>query len=661
MICIKKCVISKVVVLFLLPHMYVIDIVEGEGSRSVYHPPLIHHNVSTGPSASYTLRYSRYRKRKRRRINSSVCNVVLALVMVNNRTVIDVLDASRCGLDERQMSLVERSTSTDYATSIIKACVTGQDVDAQYNYEFFEFIGDAIINRHIIEYIIYNKYENLSHTSHNVGILTKLRSVFVSKRNLCVCSARLKLHRHCYTTRSIDKRQINDLENYESNSTSTFDEPVHSLHVDVESLMEDLMESFVGGLWYCLHVHGEASMKDINDILRKFIWTVVGDGAGHVDTNYERLNSARDRLQIAAKELYPDRIKSHVWHNKKMNIFTCRVTMDNDTRIVSQASSSRARDAVYDASMAAMRAMPELASYVPATSIVKTTRDVVDDNYDTNTRLLDEKRFDVINIIMKESSYGPSAIEDLDLIEIHKMRSAFSDHINNSDFNCNIGHFKADALMKYIVNTYVMLKYPHLRTSSGIRVIQSVNEKFRTQRSFMCALMGMLNCANISHETASQRVPVENVQASIFDAVVFCAYEMVEYRSPGAGDDMLLNFIDKCFQCMNLRIKYEYLVSPQLRLLNLAKHNNYTIEYLIKARGECNSSSPCNYREGTLMMTGGSRKVVIETTRAIDEKALKTALAVKGMDYMRYKLGIQERVPEAFSVNVSREDVLSHW
>lgn len=602
-------------------------------------------------------------------------------LQLTGEVVVDVL-LKEGGVDVLHYDTLVRVFQGEKIQRLLTAATTSKDVDATNNYEFFEYIGDAVINRFIIEYIR-NSYPDIACSAHNVGILTKLRSVFVGKRNLCRCSVKIGLHKYINTSLALDWNRLETTAVSESTyaaSSTIFDDPMPFVNREVESLMEDVLESFVGLVWYCMECDSNTDTAMINDIVRTLVWNVIGSGAGHVEPTYERLNSARDRLQIATKELYDNRITIQAVPSVSKSGFTATVYHDNET-VVSVGYGTSTRDAIFEASSAALRQLEGCCDYVPVTSRARhirvdqllSERGVFDDEY----RQKNLERFRCMLTAMSV----PLDLMSFDLTdyEIVKIQSVFSDACFDVDVNFNLEHFYADALMKQIINTVTLHKYPTLRCSVGIQILQSVNEKFRSFRALLSSKLGLMDIASISTDTLMQRVPTELAQTCMFDGMISVVHNVIEVRSPGRGDAVVTSFIDKCYKCIGMNISYEYLVSPQLRLLHMAKYYNLNLTYDVEVR---QPNVITNYRQGSLVvqnkfssaqpqskthatqqhddddderylvMKKSFNKIDVGTVRAIDEKAMKTKLAVRAITMLNQR-GMVEVPPDVYLLNSS--------
>ncbi|CAL44622.1 47.7 kDa RNAse III [Spodoptera frugiperda ascovirus 1a] len=232
-----------------------------------------------------------------------------------------------------------------------QAALTSKEYDNIFNYEYFEYIGDSVINRFIIDYIREN-YTDIHNIQQDIGVMTKLRSIYVGKWNLSKCCVSIGLNKfiRCQYA-GVDGRKLQVYgHRFKRNNASGVqcqpkvcadsvytDTTSTHIHRDVISLLEDVMESFVGALWCSL-----MGSPHCTKIVRQFVYGVIGDYAGIVEPSYVNLNSARDRLQIASKELFGDRITWRTVTNPDTS-YTCSVYMDGDT-VISSATAGRSRD-----------------------------------------------------------------------------------------------------------------------------------------------------------------------------------------------------------------------------------------------------------------------------------------------------------------------------
>ncbi|ABF70525.1 ribonuclease III [Trichoplusia ni ascovirus 2c] len=571
----------------------------------------------------------------------------LSTTLLSPNNIVKILYNNVSTLDLKYRDVIYDTMALEHVQLMLNASMVSKDVNSLYNYEFFEYIGDAIINRYIIEYIRH-KYVGIANTSHNIGIMTKLRSVFVGKRNLSKCSIRIGLHKFLNCAFPLDMVRLEQyaqtIHDSPNEIDTQFDEPNFALCRELESLMEDLLESFIGVLWYAMYRYSALPTKEINDIIKVVVWCIIGDGAGVVDPTYERLNSARDRLNIATKELYENRVSITTVPNETNNGFKSTILLDKKS-IIAIGHGSRTRDAICNASIIALNTLPGLLDYIPSTSVIKNyTIDIT--NYITTPQDID--RYHLLCDIM---SVHNIKFDDLKIDELITIRSAFTDPLIDADLNFNLGHFHADALIKNLLNTHIMGKYPCLRTSAGIQIMQSVNEKFRTHRSLLCSTYNLEKLANISIETRSQRIPMEIALMSIFDAVIVTMHTIVEYRYPGKGDELILKFINNCCECIGMKIEYEYLMSHQLRLAHMVKSNNLCLNYEIES-SKNNNSTFTNFRQGSMVISFKNSKktdLKIGSIRAIDDKSMKNILAANGVRAL-VSNGIPEIYPEAYTL-----------
>ncbi|CAL44623.1 31.3 kDa RNAseIII-like [Spodoptera frugiperda ascovirus 1a] len=240
-------------------------------------------------------------------------------------------------------------------------------------------------------------------------------------------------------------------------------------------------------------------------------------------------------------------------------------------------------------------------------------------------------------------------VEELTQREHRMIRSVFTDPMIDSSTNYNIEHFNADGLSKHIMNMYLIRRYPKLRNCKGIQIMQTMNEKFRASRSWLCSYMGLMDLADLSYDTASQRIKVDTAMSYMFDAAVSVVYTIVESRFPGKGDAVLLDFYTLCNRSLNTRIDYDFLVSSQLKLLRLVKCNDLRHVYTVKPAAS--SVNAINYREGSLDVYDSSgKRIYSATTRAIDEKLTKNKLAQDCIDALTAR-GWSLSVPPAYSAN----------
>ncbi|BBB16496.1 RNaseIII [Heliothis virescens ascovirus 3j] len=548
-------------------------------------------------------------------------------------------------VDSQYYKLLLDTFRDDGSMDMFHAAVTAKDFDKLLNYEYFEYIGDSVVNRFIIDYIRDN-YHGICNTAQNIGIMTKLRSIYVGKWNLSKCCVSLGLHRYirsnninsdvrklqAYAHRS-KRNAMSNTNQPKVNADSVYtDETAANVHRDTISLLEDVMEAFVGALWCSL-----MNSSHRNTIVKQFVYGVIGDYAGIINPTYENLNSARDRLQIASKEIYGDRL-SLLKRTNVDSTYTCTVYMEG-SGVIACATANRNKDAIYRASCKAMNMMPELERYVPNSSVMKVDNVIIPPcDFEK-----DQRRFRQLM-----NAFEINHNIDLNEHETLMIRSIYTDPCLNADVNYNIEHFNADALTKHIMNMYLIRKYPKLRNSDGIQIMQTINEKFRASRSVLCSLIGIVDMADLAYDTASQRIKMDDAMSYMFDAAVSVMYTIVENRKPGYGDAMLLRFFTKCNQCLDMRIDYDYLVSPQLKLLRMVKFNHLRHEYILKS-ANTTSVNAVNYREGVLEITNSKGvKIYSGWTRAIDEKTMKNKLAQECIEVLTNR-GWSLSVPDAYS------------
>lgn len=173
---------------------------------------------------------------------------------------------------------VERIVSREGMELFVLA-FTHSSYDPFKNYEYFEFIGDTIINQFVSSYII-SKFPDLT----DVGTLTRIKHTLVSNKVLADILYRENLHLYIrYGGWML---------------TSLEEEPNIQINKDWKDMLGDVMEAFCGCLKIVItdklgYMEGVA-LQIIHTILKSLFDTI------QISTRYEDIYDAVSRL----KEMY---------------------------------------------------------------------------------------------------------------------------------------------------------------------------------------------------------------------------------------------------------------------------------------------------------------------------------------------------------------------
>jgi dsRNA-specific ribonuclease len=192
---------------------------------------------------------------------------------------------------ERINRIVSRGNMELFVTAF-----THSSYDPFNNYEFFEFIGDTIINQFVSSYII-SRFPNLR----DVGVLTRIKHTLVSNKILADILYKENLHLYIrYGSWML---------------TSLGEEPNTAINKDWKDMLGDVMEAFCGCLKTIIceklgHMEGLA-IQIIHSILKSFFDTIP------ISAKHDDIYDAVSRL----KEMYESKTVEYRWPFKHAFVF----------------------------------------------------------------------------------------------------------------------------------------------------------------------------------------------------------------------------------------------------------------------------------------------------------------------------------------------------
>lgn len=136
---------------------------------------------------------------------------------------------------------------------VFKAVFTTKEIDRNFNYEFFEQLGDLTINKFIVTYAS-RKFPHLR-SSNGVGVLAKIRILYGSKEELSKLTEKFGFNRHiiCTKAEAADNNKL-------------------------MSILEDVFEAFFGAVEFTMD-------------------KMYGNGIGYI-TAYKILESMYDEIDL---------------------------------------------------------------------------------------------------------------------------------------------------------------------------------------------------------------------------------------------------------------------------------------------------------------------------------------------------------------------------
>jgi len=241
------------------------------------------------------------------------------------RFVVDILHFS--SLPEKWV----RKCVDDEAVALFSNAFTSKSVDARCNYEFFEQLGDASVNKFIVQYM-YKRYPHLR-VSWGVNVVARLKIKYGSKGQLYQMAEQLDFWQHIRATdEERNKRK--------------------------KSLLEDVFEAFMGCVEFVLDNCARAENKQKCFGFGYFyVFEILTSIFDKIDIPfaYEKLVDSKTRL----KELFDENRSS--LGALSYDDFRCRDTglyiskAKNGDSIVGSGSSTLKKDAQEKASEAALK------------------------------------------------------------------------------------------------------------------------------------------------------------------------------------------------------------------------------------------------------------------------------------------------------------------
>lgn len=188
----------------------------------------------------------------------------------------------------------------------------------KFDYQRLEFLGDAIIQMIVTEYLYKKNPEN------NEGELTKKRKEFVRGETLQKVSKHLELIHCCYFGKGVDKKR------------------------DVEKVNEDIFESFIGAIY--LSEGWEKSQKILNLTLIKYC---IENNIIEIDTDFKSLfQEAIQKKHTKGKRGKVNRI--HYRELKSKEKFNFKVELKFDDIVYGIGSGNRKNEAEQNAAKNAL-------------------------------------------------------------------------------------------------------------------------------------------------------------------------------------------------------------------------------------------------------------------------------------------------------------------